>query len=193
MRKRRLSLLGWLAVGVALAALGWLALRPADRSDPVPAPPASEAPRSVRPALAALEAQANQLLDGGTVAFKRRLADLRGAPVVVNQWASWCGPCRFEFPFFQHLAKRYQGRVAFLGVDSQDVREDARRFLEEFPVPFPHYFDPDGRIARVFGGLRAFPTTGFYDATGKLTRTHLGAFATEARLDEDIRRYALGG
>jgi thiol-disulfide isomerase/thioredoxin len=193
MSLRRFRILGWLALGLPLAALGWLALRPADRSDSVRARPAAEVPQSVRPALAALRGQANQLLDGGTVAFKQRLVELRGAPVVVNQWASWCGPCRYEFPFFQHLAKRYRGRVAFLGVDSQDAREDARRFLREFPVPFPHYFDPDGRIARVFGGARAWPSTGFYDATGRLTRTHLGAYATEAKLDEDIRRYALGG
>ena len=83
--------------------------------------------------------------------------------------------------------------MAFLGVDSQDARDDARRFLEELPVPFPHYFDPDARIARLFGGGRAWPTTAFYDATGKLSRTHLGAYATQAKLDEDIRRYALGG
>ena len=53
--------------------------------------------------------------DGGTDAFRRQLAALRGYPVVVNKWASWCGPCRFEFPFFQRLVTKRGKQVAFLG------------------------------------------------------------------------------
>jgi cytochrome c biogenesis protein CcmG/thiol:disulfide interchange protein DsbE len=142
-------------------------------------------------ALRQLKAQANQLLDGGPAAYKGRLGQLRGYPVVVNQWASWCNPCRDEFPFFQRLAKKYEGRVAFLGVDSQDARDDAADFLKEFPVPYPHYYDSDTAVARTFGGGRAWPTTAFYDRSGKLTETHFGAYATEAKLEEDIRTYAL--
>jgi thiol-disulfide isomerase/thioredoxin len=112
---------------------------------------------------------------------------------VVNQWASWCDPCRAEFPFFGRLARKYEGRVAFLGVDSQDGRGEAARFLRELPVPFPHYFDADASVAREFGGGRAWPTTAFYTADGELSFLHQGAYATEARLDEDIRRYALDG
>jgi cytochrome c biogenesis protein CcmG, thiol:disulfide interchange protein DsbE len=138
-----------------------------------------------------VRSEANALLDGGPRAFRARLRALRGTPVVVNQWASWCGPCRFEFPFFQRLAERYAGRVAFLGVDSQDSRSNARAFLERFPVPYPHFYDKDASVARVFRGGRAWPTTAFYDRDGDLVFTHLGAYATEAKLDEDIRRYAL--
>lgn len=145
------------------------------------------------PKLRSLERQAGQLLDGGPDAFEARVAELRGHPVVVNQWASWCGRCRYEFPFFQRLAAKYAGRVAFLGVNSQDSRGDAEAFLREFPVPFPHYYDKDGSVARLFGGGRAWPTTAFYDTAGKVVKTHLGAYATEAKLDEDIGRYALGG
>jgi cytochrome c biogenesis protein CcmG/thiol:disulfide interchange protein DsbE len=118
---------------------------------------------------------------------------LRGSPVVVNQWASWCGPCRSEFPFFQHLARRYQGRVAFLGVDSKDSRSDAEAFLKQFPVPYPHYYDEDASIARLFGGGRAWPTTAFFHPSGKLEYVHVGAYPSEEGLDADIRRYALGG
>ncbi|MDP9377323.1 MAG: TlpA family protein disulfide reductase, partial [Actinomycetota bacterium] len=57
----------------------------------------------------------------------------------MNQWASWCGPCRYEFPFFATLARRYEGEVAFLGVNSQDSREPALKFLKRQPVPFPHF------------------------------------------------------
>ena len=133
------------------------------------------------------------LRDGGVAAFERELARLRGRPVVVNQWASWCGPCRLEFPFFQQLSERYRGRVAFLGVNSQDSRVEARDFLARYPTPFPHFSDPDTRVARVFRGGRAWPTTAFYTADGKLNYTHQGQYPTADDLDRDIRRYAIDG
>ena len=150
---------------------------------------ANQAPSAPAQSLAGLSGQAGQVLGGGTGAFQRQLAALRGTPVVVNQWASWCGPCRFEFPFFQSLARAYRGRVAFLGVDSQDSRGDARKFLRQFPVPYPTFFDPDVAVARTFRGGAAWPTTAFYGPTGKLVYTHPGAFATRAKLDEAIRQY----
>lgn len=157
----------------------------------------SDLPSSAGPsgadALPSLRRQANELLGGGAAAFRARVAGLRGHPVVVNQWASWCGPCRYEFPFFTRLARRYEGRVAFIGVNSKDSTDAARRFLRRYPVPFPHYADPDGTVARVFRGGRAFPTTAFYDSDGKLVFTHAGSYASEAKLDADIRRYALNG
>ena len=113
--------------------------------------------------------------------------------MVVNQWASWCGPCRYEFPFFEHMARRYGDRVGFLGVNSKDGREAALRFLKDHPVPYPHYFDPDAKIARVFRGGRAFPTTAFYDEAGRLAFVHIGAYADEEKLEADIRSYALDG
>ena len=134
---------------------------------------------------------ASRLVAGGEDEFKRRLAKARPMAVVVNQWASWCGPCRAEFPFLQRLAQRYRGKVAFLGVNSRDSTDVARRFLAEYPTPFAHVEDPDSDVARLFRGGRAWPTTAFYDATGKLTFTHQGAYATQALLDADIRRYAL--
>jgi cytochrome c biogenesis protein CcmG/thiol:disulfide interchange protein DsbE len=138
-------------------------------------------------------AEQNQLLDGSPEDFRSRLDDLRGTPVVVNQWASWCGPCRSEFPFFQHLAKHYNGRVAFLGIDSQDSRSDAEAFLKQLPVPYPHYYDEDTSIARSIGAGRGWPTTVFFNAAGKAVYTHIGAYSSEGKLDDDIRRYALDG
>jgi thiol-disulfide isomerase/thioredoxin len=155
--------------------------------------PSSEGTGPASPrALPQLKADAGKLFDGEVDAFRRRLGALRGNPVVVNQWASWCGPCRFEFPFFQKLARRYDGRVAFLGVDSQDQRKAAEKFLKEYPVPFPHYFDPDAKVARVFRGGQSWPTTAFYDAAGKLAFTHIGGYASFEKLDQDIREHALG-
>jgi thiol-disulfide isomerase/thioredoxin len=180
-------LLAVLALFVAVAALSACGAEGSDRRVPAPAPRSSGHP------LADVTAQANQLLDGGPDAFRARLAELRGHPVVVNQWASWCGPCRFEFPFFRDLARKYERRVAFLGVNAKDSRDEAEDFLRELPVPFPHYYDGDASIARVFRGGRAWPTTAFYAAGGELAYTHQGQYRSEADLEADIRRYALGG
>lgn len=143
--------------------------------------------------LAAVYAQANELLPGGRDAFERRIAALRGYPVVVNKWASWCGPCRFEFPHFQQASARFGKRVAFLGVDSDDSEDAARTFLEEFPVPYPSYSDPDQKIAALFKATLGFPATAFYDANSKLVYTKQGPYTDLADFEADIRRYALGG
>lgn len=83
--------------------------------------------------------------------------------------------------------------MAFLGVNSQDNDAAAKRFLRGNPVPYPHFSDPEGDIARLFRGGRAFPTTAYYARSGKLAYTHVGTYASKAKLDEDVRKYALGG
>ena len=142
---------------------------------------------------AALDRAAGRLIEGGPPAFRRQLAALRGTPIVVNQWASWCGPCRFELPFFARLSRRYRGRVAFVGVNAQDTRPAARRFLARMPLPFPSYFDPSTSISREFRAGYAWPTTAYYDERGRLVRTHAGAYRSLAQLERDVRRYALDG
>jgi thiol-disulfide isomerase/thioredoxin len=139
--------------------------------------------------IAALYAQANELLDGGADAFEARLEELEGYPVVVNKWASWCPPCRHEFPYFQRQSARLAKKVAFIGVDSNDNDENARRFLDEYPVPYPSYKDPDLEIADMLEGI-GFPTTAFYDSKGKLAYVKQGGYTSEADLVEDIERHA---
>ena len=141
--------------------------------------------------LASLHEQGGQLLGGGPSAYRKRLASLKGHPVVVNKWASWCGPCRAEFPDFQRLSVKYGKRVAFMGVDGNDNHGDATAFLKQYPVPYPSYEDPDGRIAQVLNATVAFPTTVFYDRTGKVSYIHQGQYLTGAKLEQDIKRYAL--
>jgi thiol-disulfide isomerase/thioredoxin len=145
------------------------------------------------PQLARLYSQPNELLGGGTEEFERMLRGLRGHPVVVNKWASWCGPCRFEFPFFQNQARKRGTRIAFLAVNSEDAREEARDFLEEYPVPYPSFFDPRSEIAELLGLERNFPTTTFYDPAGELVYTKPGGYASEAALEDDIREYSVEG
>jgi len=142
--------------------------------------------------LAAVYDQANELLPGGVNAYEKRIAALRGYPVVVNVWASWCGPCRFEFPHLQRAAAEYGKRVAFLGVDSQDSDDAASTFLREEPVPYPSYADPDEEITASIGADLGLPDTAFYDRQGELAYLKQGPYADEAELRSDIERYALG-
>jgi len=141
--------------------------------------------------LAALYRQENELLPGGVDAFERRLDSLRGYPVVVNVWASWCGPCRFEFPTLQKLSAKYGKRVAFLGVDKEDSEDLAKDFLEEEPVPYPSYTDPDEKISATIGATRGLPDTAFYDRRGELCYLKQGPYREQAELGADIRRFAL--
>jgi len=184
-----------LAALLSVVTLGGCASSGSGNPDSRLTPNQATAPLSgAPPQLAAIRGQANQLLGGGTDAFDTRLEQLRGTPVVVNKWASWCGPCRFEFPWFQSLAEKRGGQIAFLGVNSNDSDGSAKQFLSELPLPYPSYTDPDLKIAQDLGGPpQAFPTTTFYDRSGKLVYTHPGVYAHEADLVGDVDKYASGG
>ncbi len=140
--------------------------------------------------LAQLYDQANELLPGGLEAFQQRLSDLQGYPAVVNVWASWCGPCRAEFPWFQDLSAKLGKRVAFLGVDANDSSAAATTFLKEYPVPYPSYSDPDRYIAEYLKDTVGPPATIFYDRSGEPMFVQQGQYASKADLAADIRRYA---
>lgn len=155
----------------------------AEVSRPIPGAPAE---------LAALRSQVNVLRPGGTKAFDAQLRALRGHPVVVNMWASWCDPCRFELPFLQREAVRRGARVAFLGINVNDEREAAREMAARFPMPYPSFEDPRSNLSARYRS-HGLPTTAFYDARGKLVIVHQGVFPSEAKLAEAIDRYAMPG
>jgi thiol-disulfide isomerase/thioredoxin len=145
------------------------------------------------PALGALHAQGSDVLEGGLPALRARLHALAGLPIVVNKWASWCGPCRAEFGVFQQ-ASLSQGRtVAFVGIDSGDPsRANAVAFLRSFPVSYPSYSDPGGQAGEAITDSSFTPVTVFYDSRGS-QYIHQGPYPSVAKLEQDIRRYALGG
>jgi cytochrome c biogenesis protein CcmG, thiol:disulfide interchange protein DsbE len=145
------------------------------------------------PKLAANVKDADKIVGEGEAALQRRLKRLRGHPVVVNQWASWCEPCRFEIPFFRSLTAKYRKQVGFLGIDMQDERGAAEDFMSELPSGFPSIFDPEGSVTASLGGGVSSPTTFFLDDRGEVVNVKLGAYATAELLDKDIKRHALKG
>jgi thiol-disulfide isomerase/thioredoxin len=189
-----LRALAALGLVIAVALLGGCASSNSGNPDSRLSVDQAKQPLAGAPAqLVAIRRQANQLLGGGSDAFDQRLATLHGYPVVVNKWASWCGPCRFEFPWFQTLASKRGGQIAFIGVNGNDSDGAANQFLSELPLPYPSYSDPDLKIGQSLGGPpQAFPTTSFYDRTGKLVYTHPGVYQHESDLIADVNRYAAG-
>jgi cytochrome c biogenesis protein CcmG, thiol:disulfide interchange protein DsbE len=143
------------------------------------------------PPFSALHAQADQILPGGLSALRARVFALRGRPLVINKWASWCQPCRSEFPAFQHVSVSQGRQVAFIGIDSGDTnRADALVFLRSFPVSYPSYFDQSGQAGVAITDSTFTPVTVFYDSRGK-EFIHQGPYPSAARLLQDVRRYAL--
>jgi thiol-disulfide isomerase/thioredoxin len=142
--------------------------------------------------LAALHAQASALLPGGARALNARLQSLRGRPLVINKWASWCVPCRAEFGAFQRASLALGRRVAFIGIDSADSsRQAARSFLRSFPVSYPSYYDESGSLGAKITDSSFTPVTVFYDSAGA-QYIRQGPYPSQAKLERDIRRYALG-
>jgi cytochrome c biogenesis protein CcmG/thiol:disulfide interchange protein DsbE len=182
-----------LCLAAVLAAIGLAACGGSGDSSPTTRAPDYKAALGGAPRpLAKLYAKGDRLLPGGTAAFQRQLDALRGYPVVVNAWASWCEPCRQELPFLQRLSARFGNRVGFIGVDADDSSAAARTFLDEFPLPYPSYDDPDKDVSRLIGVTAGLPATAFYDANGERVFIRQGQYASQADLAADIRRYAIG-
>lgn len=163
--------------------------------------PAAQAPRVTSPSSAAAQAelarspgeldalhrQASRLL-GSASALAARLRTLRGYPVVVNAWASWCPPCRTEFPLFAAAAARYGRRVAFVGANIDDSAGAARAFLGSHPISYPSYHD-SGTSLSWLAQIQGMPTTIFLDRAGRAVHVHTGQYQTEGTLVDDIQRY----
>jgi cytochrome c biogenesis protein CcmG/thiol:disulfide interchange protein DsbE len=143
------------------------------------------------PALEALHAQASEILSGGLSALRARLTALRGTPIVINKWASWCEECRAEFGVFQRVSVARGHEVAFIGIDSgESSRANALAFLRSFPVSYPSYYDHSGQMGTAITDSTFTPVTVFYNRRGALY-IHQGPYPSVAKLEQDIARYAL--
>jgi cytochrome c biogenesis protein CcmG/thiol:disulfide interchange protein DsbE len=196
-RRRLLSVLGAVAV-VAVVVIG-LSQTKTDNSAPGRAGADSfdlaSAKRSLAGApgpLATLHNRSNALIPADKQLYAHEIKGLAGHPIVVNKWASWCGPCRGEFPVLQSTSVKYGKRVAFVGLDASDNDGDASKFLRHFPVTYPSLVDRNSHIAQSLGIGRSFPTTIYYDARGKVQYIHQGPYTSDTTFAADIERYALG-
>lgn len=151
-----------LVVGSALRALS----EPAGRAEQAEAAPAISLPDLAEPSTT------------------RTLADLRGRPVVVNLFASWCPPCQRELTVLQ-AASMANPDVAFLGIDHQDSRRAGLEMLREAGVTYPAAHDPDGTTAAAYRAV-GMPTTIFITRTGTVAAKHLGEL-TRPQLDTLIQ------
>jgi thiol-disulfide isomerase/thioredoxin len=141
--------------------------------------------------LTALHVQAGQVLSGGAPALHARLAALHSYPLVINKWASWCVPCQSERSAFQHVSTSLGRSVAFIGIDSgEESLADGRAFLRALPVGYPSYYDQSGRLGAAIADSSFTPVTVFYDRAGH-QYIHQGPYPSAARLERDVRRYAL--
>jgi cytochrome oxidase Cu insertion factor (SCO1/SenC/PrrC family)/thiol-disulfide isomerase/thioredoxin len=141
--------------------------------------------------LALVHEQANRLL-GSQSALDARVRALRGYPIVINAWASWCTPCRSEFGLFSNASALYGRKVAFLGADTNDSAGDARAFLAQHPVSYPSYQTNTSDLTSL-APVGYLPTTIFINRSGKVVYSHLGQYDSQGSLDGDIASYALGG
>jgi cytochrome c biogenesis protein CcmG/thiol:disulfide interchange protein DsbE len=181
-----------LALAVAVAAFviaGSIAL--AVRSDGGTSSPAA----SSSPAIVAVDGveglprRVAELPGTDAEAFRSLLGDLRGTPVVVNLWASWCEPCQREMPMLSAAALGERD-VQFIGVDTLDSRSGAEAFITEHAVSFPSLFDPDASVRTELGSF-GLPVTVFFDADGNQVAKVDGELSQSA-LDEHLAAISPG-
>ena len=124
------------------------------------------------------------LLDGGEVT----LSELRGKPVVINVWASWCPPCRAEMPALEKSYRIYKEMgVVIIGVNTtyQDSEKDAAAFVQEFGLTFPIALDQDGATSKNYL-ITGLPTTFFIDSQGIIRTVIVGGPMSEAVIQTNI-------
>ena len=131
-------------------------------------------------------------LDGKRVS----LASLRGRPVILNFWASWCNPCRHEFPQLQATLQKYRAdKLAVVGISFEDIDSDARQFAKQQHATWPLAVDVNGAAAKVYG-VRYVPTTYFITPDGVVADQVFGQLPTgtdfQTSLSKILQAHALG-
>jgi cytochrome c biogenesis protein CcmG, thiol:disulfide interchange protein DsbE len=116
------------------------------------------------------------------------LASLRGKAVVLNFWASWCGPCRDELPILEDAWQRWRDRdVVFVGVNIRDFRGDARAFIRRYEVTYPNVYDGKGSTVGRYGAT-GVPETFFVDTRGRVVYRIAGPVDEADDVDEGVER-----
>lgn len=135
-------------------------------------------PKNLAPVFTVYDAEGNKVM----------LSDMRGKPTLVNFFASWCGPCKHEMPYFNDCWKEYGEKINFMMIDmcgyGNDTQEAGQKMVDEGGYEFPVYFDLDGD-AMVKYGVTAFPTTVVFSADGEALGMQRGV------IPEDVLRATL--
>ena len=151
------------------------------------------------PALELAEENVDQLplgggpLEIGSVAYDFALndangnpvqfSDFAGQPIIINFWATWCGPCRVEMPELEAAYQKYQADgLVILALDQQEPAEDVALFFEELGLSFTAVLDNEGIISELYGVANVLPTTFFINRAGEVTAIHRGPM-TESQID----------
>jgi len=128
-----------------------------------------------------------QRIDGQSLSLK----DYRGSPVLINFWATWCGPCRIEMPFIQQRYESFGGEdgLKVLAVDFDEPQPDVAAFAESFSLTFDVLLDPGGEVQALYR-IRGYPSSFFVDRDGVIQVQHIGVM-TEGQLDEYLEKIGL--
>ncbi len=143
----------------------------ADGLNPTERPVSSEVGRAAPDFLLAA-------VDGG----EERLSDYRGKWVLINFWASWCGPCRQETPDLQRLQERRPDTVVVLGVNQQEPLKTAAEFVDEYDLTYPLALDSSGEVSAAYRVSRGLPVSILVDPSGVIREIHIGRIDEEALL-----------
>ncbi|TET66561.1 MAG: TlpA family protein disulfide reductase [Dehalococcoidia bacterium] len=121
-------------------------------------------------------------LDGQVVS----LGDFRGKPVLLNFWASWCGPCRYEMPFLQEIYQAWSGKgLVVLTVNLQENPSRVKEFVEEFGLSFPVLLATSQEVPLAYN-IRGIPATFFIDKNGIIQDIKIGAFSSRAEIEQRL-------
>ena len=127
-----------------------------------------------------------ETLDGTSI----KLADLRGHPVLINFWATWCGPCQQEMPLIEQYYQKYKPDLVVLAVNSDEPKADVQTFVTNFNLSFPVLLDPDYKVEDLYR-VRAFPTTFFVDKSGTIRYQQIGVLS-EGQLVQYLAQLGVG-
>jgi cytochrome c biogenesis protein CcmG/thiol:disulfide interchange protein DsbE len=185
---RLLQFASLVSVAALLALLGWRLVNDSRGSDLVSAVRAGKKPAAPQFRLAVIwrhtETWPRGLVDSLS-SGRVSLQNLRGEAVVLNFWASWCIPCKAEAPLLVASARTHAGKVAFLGIDVQDFKSDARRFLRRYHANYVSLRDGGGSTSSGYG-LTGVPETYFVDRRGRIV-AHVPGQITRDQLEAGVR------
>jgi thiol-disulfide isomerase/thioredoxin len=125
-------------------------------------------------------------LDGSSI----KLADLRGRPVLINFWATWCGPCQQEMPLIEQYYQKYKPDLVVLAVNNDEPKPDVQAYVTNLNLTFPVLLDPGTKVEDLYR-VRAFPTTFFVDKSGTIRYQHIGIL-NEGQLVQYLAQLGVG-